>query len=61
LCHKVHIYCCWFIDCYKYSISGLILLLENMGPEGLGRKNFKIETQCNYKSGPRECVPISVL
>jgi hypothetical protein len=30
-----------------------------MGPEGLGRKNFKIETQCNYKSGPRERVPIS--
>jgi hypothetical protein len=27
--------------------------LRSAGPEGSGRKNFKMETQCNQKSGPR--------
>jgi hypothetical protein len=28
------------------SGSSIDSLLENIGPEGLSRKNFKIETQC---------------
>jgi hypothetical protein len=37
----------------KRRVMCELLLLENEGPEGSGRKTFKIETQCNQKSGPR--------
>jgi hypothetical protein len=33
---------------------GGLLLLEKEGPEGLGRKNFKIWTRCNWKVALKE-------
>jgi hypothetical protein len=32
-------------------------LARIVGPEGSGRKNFKMKTQCNHKVGPRDLGP----
>jgi hypothetical protein len=45
---------------YRFTEISLFEPVKLAGPEGLGRKNFKIETKCNYKMGSEALVPISV-
>jgi hypothetical protein len=45
----------------RYSSYDGYPIQEKEGPEGLGRKNFKIKTQCNQKAGPRVSVLLEAL
>jgi hypothetical protein len=39
----------WIMPNVQYL--ALRLFFEKAGPEGVGMKNFKIKTQCNWKAG----------
>jgi hypothetical protein len=39
----------------------ILLLIQREGPEGLDRKNFRNETQCSERAGPRIQVLLEAL